>query len=322
MITRILGLILSIILLLFSGCNADRINPLDPDNPGNVLVKIEGTVETISVPRSRLNDVEVFWQTGNKLVKTNTLGLFSIEEISQNNGWLYFRKSGYSPDSIFVDWQNRKNISIQMFLNAVPKLDTLVFGSSVLNKYPNRQTYSIEVRAGISDDENDVDSVFIFNEDLNILKNLEFNISTGFFENSFSVEQLEIQSIDETVGKTFIIRVNDKNGKHFDIGSSNIKRIIKEEIEFDSPADNQLVTVPFNFRWRRFTPGFDFNYMIQIYTDEVSPELIWDSSQISKDSISVSFSNALAAGEYFWVIWCYDEFNNSGRSKPATFRIE
>ncbi len=321
MIFRQLGLILLIALFII-GCDADRINPLDPDNPENVLVKIEGTVETISIPRARLSDVEVFWEKGNILVRTNSNGSFFIEEISKNDGWLIFRKDGYTTDSAFISWRERKTVTVQMFLNAVPKLDSLVFSSSVLNKYPNRQTYSIEVQASISDDENDVDSVFIFNGELNILETLEFNISTGFFENSFSPEQLGLQSIDETVGKTFLIRVSDKSGRHFDIGTSNIKRIIKQEIEFDQPADNQLVTVPFQFRWRRFTPGFDFDFKIQIYTDEVAPELIWERNQISKDSIAVTFNDQLLAGNYFWVIWCFDEFNNSSRSKPATFRIE
>ena len=73
--------------------------------------------------------------------------------------------------------------------------------------------------------------------------------------------------------------------------------------------------------WRRFTPGFDFTYLLQIYTDELDEVLVWQTETDSEKIEFLSDAN-LSPGDYFWVIWAIDEFENRTRSKQASFIIK
>ena len=317
--TKISLTILLISFFINSACDAPRNNPLDPLNPDNNLALLEGNVYSALQPA---HGVDVFWANENILSKTNGSGYFKIENILAKDGWLFFEKNGYSYDSTHIAWGNIKQISVQFTLNAIPKLDSLEFYSVVENKYPNRQSYQLIFRVRISDadGDNEIDSVFIENAPLKLRENLDYNLSTKFHEIKFDMLDLNILDIDEVIGKDFEIIIYDNAGRNFNIGSSNVKRIIKDEIEFISPADNDTVSLPLTLKWKRFTPGFSFTYLLQIYTNEIDPELAWQ-RVVSSGEIFFTVESQIPGGEYFWVIWCVDEFLNRTRSKPATFQI-
>ena len=313
--------IIILLLSVISSCDAPRDNPLDPRNPDNSITVLEGRIETVTVPRKVINNVSVVWQN-NLSVQSDESGYFKMENIERENGWLFFRKNGFSSDSIFIDWRDREKISVNILLNSTPKLDNLILSSIVFNRYPNNQIYQLEVRAKISDDERDVDSVFIKNEKLNLLAPVFYNYNTDFYERTFSTAELNLKNIDEVIGKDLFIIVKDEAGKTFEAGSSNVKRIIKQEIIFDSPKNNETVAASPKLRWNRFTPGFAFEYKIQIFTNVVAPDLIFEKEKISSAEINYQVESGLPSGEYFWVIWAIDEFKNKCRSKPATFTVE
>ncbi len=313
--------IIILLLSVISSCDAPRDNPLDPRNPDNSITVLEGRIETVTVPRKVINNVSVVWQN-NLSVQSDESGYFKMENIERENGWLFFRKNGFSSDSIFIDWRDREKISVNILLNSTPKLDNLILSSIVFNRYPNNQIYQLEVRAKISDDERDVDSVFIKNEKLNLLAPVFYNYNTDFYERTFSTAELNLKNIDEVIGKDLFIIVKDEAGKTFEAGSSNVKRIIKQEIVFDSPKNNETVAASPKLRWNRFTPGFAFEYKIQIFTNVVAPDLIFEKEKISSGEINYQVESGLPSGEYFWVIWAIDEFKNKCRSKPATFTVE
>jgi len=249
-------------------------------------------------------------------------GKYKIENIGKTDGWLYVNRKGYRSDSVKIEWNENKTSKADFFINRNPQLDSIIFSSIVVNKYPDVKMYSFFVAAKVMDDENDIDSVFITNENFAVKEKLDYNLSTGFFEGVFKLSDFNISNVDQIIGKYFDLFVLDKNGFSFNVGEENIKRIIKDNIKFISPASEETVSSPFDLRWERYSPGFDFTYEIKVFTQEISPEVIWEKRDLPKETIFYKITDEIPSGDYFWVIYCIDEFHNRGSSKPATFSIE
>lgn len=318
---KILILLFTVILI---SCDAPRTNPVDPNNPDNNIIKLEGLVKTVSFPNVAIENVTVHWLPDNLFTITDADGKYSFTNISRIDGWLFFDSKNFNRDSSFIRWGTQRKINHEKFLNAVPALDSLEFYSIVENRFQISQKYQVVIRARITDYDgsNDIDTVFVENPSFNLVKKLDFNVVTGFYEKTLSPIEFGLTSLDPLIGKDFNIKVKDLSGRIFTIGRSNIKRVIKEEITTDYPKSYQSVSVPFELRWKRFLPGFDYHYMIQIYTDEVNPELVWQNDALSSNEISLTVTESFPESNFFWVIWAVDEFKNRTRSKPSTFVIE
>ena len=313
--------IISLVIIL-SSCNAPRNNPLDPENPDNKMVSIEGFVKSVKVPQLPIENTKILWLNDGIITKSNELGYFQFEDVERLDGWIIVEKENYSVDSLFITFSSQKRISKTFFLNSIPIINDLQFFSITINKFPNNQKYNLEIRANITDEENDIDTVFIQLPELNTKKELLYNASTKYYLNSISLDDLNLISIDAVIGKDFSINVFDSQEKEFVIGYTNIKRIIKQEIVTTAPSGRDTVYTQNPFlQWRRFTPGFDYKYLLQIFTDEVPASLIWEKELTSNQIDYVTDAN-LSSGDYFWVIWAIDEFENRTRSKPASFIIK
>lgn len=284
---------------------------------------IFGRVQTEKLPRQPIVKAKVYWKNQGIVKETEFDGSFKIESVPTNNGYLYFEKTGYSPDSLLIQWGTKNELTNQnVFLNAIPQLDSVAIFSSVQNKYPDIQTAKLTIQAKISDAENDVENVFVQNTQLAVYKQLEFNPSTKLFGKEFTIDELKVGSIDEVIGKNFEIVVEDVSKQKFTLGSSLLKRVIRQEIITYQPKDKAVVTVNPTFTWRRFEPGFNFKYFIEIYTDEIPAAFVWRSSLFSKEDVSFTIPTTLAAGSYYWVIYCVDDFQNRASSKPSTFEVK
>lgn len=310
-----------ILMFIIIGCDAPRENPIDPENPDNVFVSLSGVVRTISVPNQPIPEVMVFWANEKILVETDGNGIFQIDDLAADNGYLFFDKEGYGRDSLLIEWAGRKNVNITQQLNSNPELVNGTITSSVENRFPNVQSYKLIIETQITDDENDVDSVFIFNEELGVNLNL-LNISITRFQNEFTPQQFNIPSVDEVIGKEFTVVAKDVNEKTFNIAELTVKRIIKELIEAISPANNEVIPDTLRLNWRRFSPGYSLTYALRIFTNTIDPDLIWGTDDISSDEIFYEVTSSIEPGEYFWVVWVIDEFGNRARSRPASFIIE
>ena len=318
-------IILSCITFILTNCSAPRTNPLDPENPDNKIATIDGFIRTVKVPQNPIDDVKVFCVNEGLVTKSNKDGYFSFSNIDRQDGWIVVEKENYSTDSLFVKFESQQKISTDFFLNSIPKISDLKFYSVTVNTFrspPNNQTYSLEIRANIVDDENDIDSVFIQLPELGTNKKLLYNASTKYYLNSISLDDLKLISIDAVIGKDFSINVFDSSEKEFLISYTNIKRIIKQGIETTSPSGRDTVFSKNPIlKWKRFTPGFDYKYLLQIFTDETPANLVWE-KEISSTEIENLTNSNLSSGDYFWVIWAIDEFENRTRSKPASFIIK
>ncbi|MBK6913537.1 MAG: hypothetical protein IPH11_07675 [Ignavibacteriales bacterium] len=313
-----------VIVIFIPSCEAPRDNPLDPLNPENNLASIEGWVKALGFPNLAVKNAEVIWKNNLTTVLTDNNGNYSFVNIEKADGWLIFRSDLYSDDSLFVQWGAEKKKSLETFLNAKPIADSIQIYSIVQNRFQFTQLYELFVAVKLSDEDgaNDIDSVFIESQVFNTKQVLQFNSETGFYERKFDLSELNVTFIDETIGKGFDFVVEDLDGRYFKVGSSNVKRIIREEVKLLSPLNNEIVNQPVFLNWERFFPGFDFNYKVEVFTNQSPAELVWQKENISSSEISVLTDSSLTSGDYFWVIWAIDEFLNRSRSKPATFRIE
>lgn len=284
---------------------------------------ITGTIYTVALPRKPISKTKIFWKNNNILTETDANGNFGIYNVPTQNGFIYFDKTGYSSDSVYVNWNGKNSVRAEGFLNANPQLDSLSIYTIVENRYPDIQRYRLQISAKISDAEiNDIALVYVQNNNLKLNNQLTYNNATRNYERLFELTDLNISSMDEAIGENFNIIVRDQSGKLFNVGSSTIKRIIRQEVTIESPTDRQTTTSKPTLKWKRYLPGFNFKYLIQIYTDEVAPILVWQKENVSKDEIEITPNVTLQPGDYFWVIWVIDDFGDRGRTKPATFIVK
>ncbi len=309
-------------IFILLSCNAERSNPLDPQNPNNTLFKIEGNVQTVSFPRKKINDVNVYWNTGSSFVTTSNDGSFFIELTKNKNGWLVFSKEGYSIDSVYINWGNEKRKNLSVFLNALPQLFSNTFSSIVIQKYPNRKDYYIETIVKLKDNENDIDSLFFENKDLKIFEYLNYNVVKSLWERIIPLKNLNLRTLDELIGKTVLYSAKDKDGKIFELSETSLKRIIREEILIISPGNRQEVSLPLTLKWGKYQPGFNLKFKVEIFRDSDPDELVFQKEEISQDKLFINVNDELTSGNYYWVIYCIDEFGNQGSSKSASFKIK
>jgi len=287
---------------------------------------ITGIVLKAKSSPAGIGNVKVFWKNQFIVKETNSSGVYTISNVIMNDGYLYFEKDGYSPDSVFVRWGSQNIIDLKEFrLNAVPVLNSIDLYSVVTNKFPDEfKTKKMNVEAKVSDEENDIDSVFIQCKPLNVLLPLEYNISTKSFQRELNTAELNVNYLDEVIGRNFDIVVKDVTGKKFTLGPSQLKRIISQQFDmkYSSPILGTAVGSRPTMRWQNINLEFNYRYYIEIYTDEIPASLVWRSNKFSKDFISFNVSATLPKGDYFWIIWCEDDFRNRASSKPATFTVQ
>jgi hypothetical protein len=286
--------------------------------------QIDGTVRAAAPSLKALGGAKVFWKNQNVLLTTDSQGYFKLTNVPFGNGWLYFEADGYSRDSMFVEFDNQREMIKHLnniYLNSIPKLHDFKIYTSVENWYPDKRRYRMEVQVSISDDELDIDSVFLKCSDLNFSKAIRYNSSSRYYEGSYIQSDLNLTSMEEAIGKTFYIVVKDANNKSFTIGSSNIKRIINDIIDLDSPVNSITVNSLPTLKWIRLRPGFKLHYWVQVYTNDVSPILMWDKDNVTEEEFQATVDSPLSTGDYFWVVWCVDDFGNKARSRPATFSV-
>ncbi len=314
-----------IILLLFlvPACNAPRNNPLDPLNPNYSFVTLEGVAQTYSLPYTGISNVVVTWIPGNILVTTDNNGNFKIDNILPVNGKLIFQKDGYRADTIDVIWGSSKTLFYQVNLNVIPHLDSISIYTVVINQFtPPGQSFQLVINAQISDKDNDIDSVYVENAQLNLIKPLGFDIVNKVYETVLTTQDLNVNDIEQTIGFNFNIVVKDIFNRTYLVGSSQVSRVIKNGVSIEYPANDTTVTPTPVFVWQRYKSGFPFKYMIEVYTNDfANSQLVFRGDNISSDSVAYHLSNPLTTKSYYWVIWVIDQFQNRCRSLPATFKV-
>jgi hypothetical protein len=321
-------LVFQFIILFGVSCQAPRTNPLDPLNPDYKYGSIEGTVQTTGTPSFGIDKVKVIWEKANIITETDANGRFILDNIPIDDGKLIFSKSGYKPDTLNIQWGTSKRYFAQVFFNRIPVLDTISLYTIVRNRIILGSESELYVKAWVTDPDGDVrvDTVFIYNEVLNLKKPLEIVSVNGIYQTTIINSELDLEDIEQAIGLDFSIIYKDAFENEFNIGNERITRIIKSEVTGQHPSTDSIINFdsqPVIFKWDAFRPGFVFTYVIEVftYTGLTNPQLIHTKSGIPPDSVTYSLSQDLSVGDYYWVIWIVDQFQNRSRSKQTLFRI-
>lgn len=318
---------IALILLLLFGCNAPRSNPLDPENPDNKLYSVNGRVISKRSYVDPLPGVQVVWENTSKFVTTDSSGFFILNEINADDGFMTFKKEGFGNDTLYLEWRGEKSIELsEVILDAAPVLDSVELFSIHQNKRgSNVPNQSLTIRARISDLDGtgDIGNVYTECKSLSFSEELIFNTDTEFYEKTFKSSQFSVSSLVELMGKEFTINVKPRNEKTgFKVGESTLIRVISDTMGTRGPeAIIYGYDPPLLLEWEKGNFGFEHSYSVELFTNEPQPELLWDSTDISKDIFNVQIYLNIPEGDYFWMVWCEDEFNNKGSSYKRSFTI-
>jgi hypothetical protein len=286
------------------------------------MPSLQGHVKTTRVPPLAISGVKVTWKAAQQFTFTDAQGYYKFEEVSPDAGQLFFEKEGYKSFTENIVWSENSVVTTDVFLNANPRLDSLTLYSIVEHNYGPRIVEQLNVFAYLDDEEDDIMSVFLQCSPLDINAELSYNVQHKRFERSFSVIDLNINSMREVVGHDFSLMVLDDYDELYDLGAERIERVIIDEVEVDSPKNSDEVGNPVALQWQYFNPGFPFSYNIEVYTDDdFTQELVWHKEGVPSDSLSIIVDETLEPKEYVWMIWCVDEFSNRSRSKPGSFSV-
>jgi hypothetical protein len=312
--------VLIILSLVSVSCEAPRDNPVDPDSDNFAV--IEGSVQSFSLPYTPLKDVSVYWAPSRTLVKTDIDGKFRIGNATSNNDYLVFQKEGYRTDSVYLSWNEQTRLSVQINLNKLPVLDSSSVYTSVINHSDEDRSFELTIKLGISDDDKDIDSVFVENPKLNIKRFLSYDIISKVYQITLSSEDVSMNDIEDTIGEYFTFYVRDIFGNVHNVGNDQVSRIIRIGATIVTPDNNSAVDSLPTLFWKKFDPGYSLTYNVEVYkSDPINPQLILRNTAIRMDSTSLRIKQPLAPSGYFWVVWTVDSFRNSSRSKTASFQV-
>jgi hypothetical protein len=171
--------------------------------------------------------------------------------------------------------------------------------------------------------DNDIDSVFVVNDQVGLNKAMDFNAAAKTYQSILTLSELNLNDLEETIGLQFNFRIKNILGENYILDGGSVARVIKDRILGLLPDSDQIIsTFPFNLRWNRFNAGYQFHYMVEVFTNDIAdPQLVLRQNNIAAEDSSVVV-DSLAANGYWWVVWTIDNFNNMSRSAPATFVIQ
>ncbi len=310
------------LLALVVACNAPRHNPLDPKNPDYSFAMLSGSVQTISVPHHAIGQAQVRWSPEGQMAVSDQNGYFSFSALTPQDGYLFFYAENYRQDSLKITWNDLHEKNVQVYLNHYPSLDKVVLYSTVLNRYPNLRSYSLTLQAWISDPDMDIDSVRVEASLPALCCALPYNTTDKSFIKTFSSFDLSPATIFSVVGQELRLNVYDVYGHHSLVGATHLKRVVTDEIVYSQPSSYAVVDSRPRLQWKKLQSGFPFTCTLEIYTDEIVATKVWEKTNIAADVIEYTVDKDVPVGDYFWVIWCVDEFGNRSRSKPASFTVQ
>lgn len=307
-------------LVVHSGCQAPRHNPLDPENPNHQLNELFGYIKSARAPHTPINNARIALPEQNTSTLSDDQGFFRFSHLIDHANRVVVTKPGYVSDSLMLDTKSSQELEI--FLNQIPAINIFTANTLVINQYPDWQFLYLQVIASIEDNDQDTDSVWFDISAAGISHPLTFNPDQRRYEIKVSINDLNVTSLKKFMGMEFRLYLRDMSHHEFSLASTQISRIIEDQIQLEGPANYSPVSTRPTLHWQRFDPGYTCTYTIEIYTDTFFPALVWQKTGLSQEITQIIVDNNLQNGEYFWVVWCVDEFGNRSRSKPASFIIQ
>ena len=222
-------------LLVHAGCQAPRDNPFDPENPNHRLNELSGYIKSARAPHTPISNARIALPEQNLSTLSDDHGYFSFSRLTDHANRIIVTKSGYVSDSLMLGTKSSRELEI--FLNQIPAINIFAANTLVINQYPDWQFFYLQVIASIEDSDQDTDSVWFDIPAANISHNLTFNPDQRQYEIKVSVNDLNVSSLKKFMGMEFRLYLRDMSHHEFNLASTQISRIIEDQIQLEGPAN-------------------------------------------------------------------------------------
>jgi hypothetical protein len=304
-------------------CNAPRNNPLDPENQDSKTVVITGKVtyksKLITKP---IESARVSLNNENISVLTDKNGFYQITCGKNKNSYLFFEKTGFSKDSLFIDPTNENKIILNKELDYLPVIDSIKFYSEVQHKFNYPAENYLYIEAYVSDGDSYLDSVFLQCDNLNFSTQLTRQNETKLTQ-TVPASSLQSTAFGDVVGKQFYLRMVTSDQRIYKLNIEGIKRVIDREIEVLYPLSDTLSsTDKIILKWTRYDPGFSYHYELEVSTlSSGSIKSVTGIIKLDSDKINYDVTSLVAGSgtDFYWYIACVDDYGN--RSKSSVYHF-
>jgi hypothetical protein len=302
------------------GCRAPRENPLDANNPVRELRSLSGIVLT-STDATPIANAHVLWEKEKILAETDSAGQFFLANIKPKSGYVIISREGFYTDSILIIWADEKRVFREFTLNTKPIMNDIQFYSKLRNRFIS-QEMTIGLEADIIDLEGDLRTIRISNQSLGFEDNIPFQANIPI-EKEYQIWQLNSDSYQKLIGVPFSIESVDFQGRTTLLSTVTVERFITDTNNVVFPKGNVVVNTDKPLlRWNRYSADFEFSYTVEVFTDDIPSQLIWEKNDINYFIDSVTVDVALDnLRSYTWFVWVVDLFGNRFSSNPASFTV-
>ncbi len=316
------------IVITISGCfdPAERDNPLDPGSTGyNPQGKIRGYIGAYYVPQQPVAGATVSLYPSGKSQFSGTDGSFEFNGLPAGQYKLKATQTGYRSDSVEITVNNDIQ-EIQLQLNAIPVIKKITLQTHHISRWwPSDDLYYLQIATEIEDADgaNEIDSAWAevpVDGSSFPLARVDLN---GIFTTSIVSQELSLPSLYHLQGRPIIARCRDFVGNQALSEKVYITRIIEQVPELIFPTGlANINTGPIIFKWETLYLKFPFTLKIEIFQITLGVyNKIYEFSDLPSNANEFKFSQALDEGDYFWVLYIIDEYDDSSRSKEGAFRI-
>jgi carboxypeptidase-like protein len=319
-------LVLLFLFLVYS-CVPDAIhdNPLDPVNSSSLnTVSLSGSVFTLYAPHTQLPDVTILLKEAGRIAKTNSVGVFKIDNINAGKYTLIISKENYQGDSLSVTIGSENNVEMEpVFLNAIPRLKSIAYYSEIKRTILSIDplvSVLLEVSAIDFDGADDIDSLYAWIPGYSYKAVIDTNNADGLEIHQNDSLGFDLFNLAE---KPLFIVLKDRAGFKTTAGPFFIHRFITVEPFTRSPGDLEVAIQPLFFVWEKQELPFSFTYELTIFRQRSNQrEQVFKQTGIDPKTTNYNFNLILDSGFYFWQIAIRDSKNNSSESIESIFQIQ
>jgi len=305
--------------------DAERDNPLDTKSPSyRAIGNIRGTVTRFYSPFEPISGAQVSLQSPQWATITGTEGDFLFQAAPIGMWLLRANKAGYAADSVNIEVQVGQVAEAILRLDALPVFQSAsVISSHISRWWPTDDLYFAEFKAKAYDPDEPQTVIFVdvMIPDLGVVDSLIFNTANMQFEGNLNQTVLPDGNLQSLLGREIIFQARDRRLMRNTSAPIYLARIINETPVADTPQGLQTFIPPDTLQWQPMFLPFDFSYAVEVVRFDAGISTpVWSRKNISATE-TITLTEQLPTGTYFWTVSVVDEFGNRSRSREASFLV-
>ena len=249
--------------LLFQGCDAPRLNPLDPAAENYQLQSETIQLRRLSNPALPVPSVRVL---------APEIGLSGLSDANGDVRFSHGRIASYAvrteSDLYFDNGATIKGGAFNdpLLLNARPVIHSRIV-HSIYNNTNKSTEYLARLEVNDPDGLTDIRAVELqiaenaYRDTLRVLDGMK-----GLFITNKNITEIDAgMTAGELPEKHFFFTVFNQNGDSVQTDASTITRVIVQDIYFTEPAPQSTLSGDITFRWNDFSLDYPFSFELEIF---------------------------------------------------------